>query len=513
MDIMYKIRIEIIIFIIVFLFADSIFCKTMLSSNNKINNITIEELKKRNYYEKFVKREVRLHGNEKTDEYANKNNNEFITIGCVSKSIFGASVLLFSQDLKNEYLFKGKDLEITIGELLENRKVYLESLDNLTEIQRNKLNFINNLLNYISDDIYNSKVYQVLNHTSIFADDFNEYLIYSIFQKFVNDFPEEKRNELILKGIQVLSIYYKNRNRVIDKYSNMGFMYMAAIMNLMTDEKDFYTEVENRIFVPLNLQKKFFAGHILTKNELKEKFKNRNYGMKFRNTYFKFNIYDFNYSEMDTLNGGLITNLESVLAVGEEIAKMYFGIDNKLTHNPEKTSELFFKYKTYRKTDDEFYSLGTMIVLLNTNISLKMRGNLFGYLTALYFSLDEIGDYSYSKIEDFEYKRSNYNTNVINKEIFLEIKDMYLYNIFFSSTYKYFSLYFNDILLKSIIDEFGLKDGYINTDLINNGLNYDKENTINKLHLRFINNTNELIKDSRIKEIILENSDKYFQKL
>lgn len=73
--------------------------------------------------------------------------------------------------------------------------------------------------------------------------------------------------------------------------------------------------------------------------------------------------------------------------------------------------------------------------------------------------------------------------------------------------------YFSDILLKSIIDEFGLKDGYINTDLINNGLNYDKENTINKLHLRFINNTNELIEDSRIKEIILEDGNKYFQEL
>ena len=58
------------------------------------------------YYKEFIQNGESLNTYNDIKNYT-KTQGEQFTIGSVSKSIFGASVLLFSQDLKNEYLFKG----------------------------------------------------------------------------------------------------------------------------------------------------------------------------------------------------------------------------------------------------------------------------------------------------------------------------------------------------------------------------------------------------------------------
>ena len=226
-----------------------------------------------------------------------------------------------------------------IGELLENRKNYLKSLKNPTQIQINKLDFINKLMIFIDNRILNVEIYKILNGSSTFADDFNQYILYLLMQKIVNIFPENERDLLILNAIQFFSTknIIPNSSRI--KYSNMGFMYMIKIMSLMTDKENFYAEVNERIFKPLKIEEKFIPVHILTKENLKNKFPNQNYYSKFRDVNIRVNIYDINYNEMDSLNGGLISDLDSTIKATCEISKMYLGLKNLLTNIPETSSK------------------------------------------------------------------------------------------------------------------------------------------------------------------------------
>lgn len=492
----------------VFIWTIFLIKKNITETSNRKHDLN--DLMQANYFKRLVVQKTELKDEKSLNEHFEANKNSLITIGCVAKGITGAGIVLFSQDKENQYLFKNKDLDITIGELLSNRKKHLDSIKNLTEIQKRKLNFINRLIEYISEDIRNEKVYKILNHTSMFADDFNEYILYSVFQKFVNGFPEDTRTELLMKGIQIMSMYYKTKNTQIDKYSNMGFMYIISIMNLMTDKENFYQEVVDRIFKPLNLENKFIAGHKLDNKQLRSMFKNRNYATKYKNYFIKVDLHDLTYNEMDTLNGGLVSNLESINIVGDEIAKMYFGFDNLLTNNTGRISDLFFKYKTYRTSSYDFYSLGTIIEVEKNGLKIKMRGNLFGYTIVLEYIIDRIKDGKTEISATYTYNKDEYKKKIKN-EIYIDFKNYFLELVFFQNG-RYFSSPFKDILLKSIIDEYGT-NGSIDIDTIEHEVNFKRSTFIEKLKNRSIKNTKNLIENTEYKNHILNMFTEYFEKL
>ena len=83
--------------------------------------ISFNNLYAYNLYEKNVEKEIFY------DEEL-KINEKVIPIGCVTKSLTVATILLFSQEKVNFYLFNDKNLDITIGELLKNRLNYLKSI-------------------------------------------------------------------------------------------------------------------------------------------------------------------------------------------------------------------------------------------------------------------------------------------------------------------------------------------------------------------------------------------------
>ncbi len=478
---------------------------------NFINYSTYATGYNSDYYNRYIYSNIKLNNPNDIAKYVEDNSGEQFTIGCVSKSIFGTGVLLFSQDPKNEYLFRGKDLEITIGELLENRKNYLKSLKNPTQIQIDKLDFINKLMVFIDSRILNTEVYKVLNHTSIFADDFNKYLLYLLAQKIVNIFPEKERELLTLNMIQFLSSRETKEKEV--KYSNMGFMYMIKIMSLMTDKENFYAEVNERILKPLKVEEKFIPIHILNREDLKNRFPNQNYYSKFKDRVVLIKIYDITYGEMDTLNGGLITDLDSVLKVTKEISKMYFGFKNVLTDNPELMSNLLFKYKTiYDKSKNELYSLGTYIDVLDNSLVMKMTGIVFGRRTIIEFFIDKIKDYENDKYNNYIYEPKNYKKSINNTAI-IEITNDFLDRIFFSNiNFQFNSIESKNILAKTIYNNF--KDGEkINSEDVEWYINYNPKKLIKELKIEIDRNILESGITKEKQEELKKEFAGYFEKL
>ncbi|MDD2840089.1 MAG: hypothetical protein PHY80_03090, partial [Rickettsiales bacterium] len=436
------------------------------------------------------------------------------TIGCISKCITGAGILLFSQDVKNDYLFQGKDLEITIGELLKNRKKYLESLQDLTSFQREKLNYINNILSFASDDVLNSQVYKILNHTSFFADDFDMYFLYSGVQSIINLFPNHIRNEFILIGIQVYSSFFRETDSYKQitvnghsKYSNMGFMYISFIMSLMTEKESFFEEIKERIFSPLGLENKIIPAN--TKNQFwfKEKFPNQNYANVMGKEIKTVEIYKLIYTEMDTLNAGLLSNLKSVNILMKEIAKMYFDQENKLSKNSDKISKLFFEYKNVFE-GWVFYSLGAYIDWSQDKIRISATGNVFKLRTQLHYSLQKTKSYKEDKFEQYQYKKENYNDN-IEVEALVSKENSLLNFIFFKFFIKdIFGDLLKNIITKSVVDLYYKNNSFDNKALLID-VNYRRNEFINKLRKVINRNIDEFIKNKNEKSSALQKANDY----
>ena len=477
------------------------------------NNVYSSELEINKYYSKYINSNIVLNNIDEIREYSFSNDDLF-TIGCVSKSIFAATIILFSYDINNEYLFKNKGLNITIGELLNNRKNYLKSLEKLTNFQKEKLNFINRLLPTMNTKILNTEVYKVLNHTSVFADDLNKYLLYLIAQKVINVFSNDDRNILIFNGIQYLSLK-KNEQDIKAKYSNMGFMYLIGIMSLVTDKIDFYQEVNKRIFKPLNLEDKFIRVDSLSTSEIMKKFKDQNYYETIGRKKLKLDIYDFKYNEMDTLNGGLISDLNSIIAVGSEISKMYLGFKNKLTDNTNISFDYFCKYRTEYGEDeyniDRYYSLGSIFYILDDKIIIRMAGNVFGKRTIINFISNKIQN-NKLKNNNCIYDKNNYDENLdINANLIFE--NNFLKNVFFSGPHidLEYSLFVN-ILAKSIYNNF--KDGEtINLDDIEWYVNYNPKKLVKELEMEVNSNILELTITKEEQNKLKEEFAEYFEKL
>ena len=377
-----------------------------------------------------------------------------------------------------------------IGELLENRKNYLKSLKNPTQIQINKLDFINKLMIFIDNRILNVEIYKILNGSSTFADDFNQYILYLLMQKIVNIFPENERDLLILNAIQFFSTknIIPNSSRI--KYSNMGFMYMIKIMSLMTDKENFYAEVNERIFKPLKIEEKFIPVHILTKENLKNKFPNQNYYSKFRDVNIRVNIYDINYNEMDSLNGGLISDLDSTIKATCEISKMYLGLKNLLTNIPETSSKLFFKYKSiYGNKENELYSLGTYFIMFDDKINIEMTGNAFNKSIEIYFSIHKINRHPNINSRNYIYNLNDYN-KAIDLKVKLGFTNHFLYSVFFQD-FEFSSKYSKNILSKSIYDTYNNKKN-IDLDNIEWYIEYKPNKLINILKYNIEKNISEL---------------------
>lgn len=443
------------------------------------------------FYKNFVNNKVELYNQAEFDHYfANNKDNKF-TIGCLTKTITSAAILLFSLDEKNEYLFKNKELEITIGELLYNRKKYLESIKGPTDLQQGKLKFINKLLSFTDKKIMETQVYKILNHTSVFSDDFNQYLLYLNFQNFLKLFPEETQTELMFFGMQTFSLYFNKNDKVDDKerYSNMGVMYIIGIMDLMTDKKDFYAEVEDRIFMPIGLDKNFIRIDQMTSDELRSMFPNSNFPVILNSKHAKkvknINIYDLKYTEMDTLNGGLITNLETAYTTLNEVIRLFLGMKNKISIN-EKIPGLFFKYRTARSKSNEFYSLGTIINFHKNSIELTTRGNVFGILTRLDSKICTKDNKTINKnYEKFVYNLEDFNQNFIGSTIFVDIKNLFLYNIFFDIKIDNFDNEKKEIIARTLLEK------NTNYHKIENKINEGYDDFVSSFGLSLINNIDD----------------------
>lgn len=477
-----------------------------------VNNRCLAELKSDEYYDKYISSSKMLNNINEINNYSSINTERF-TIGCIGKSIFGATVLLFSYDPSNSYLFRDKGLNITIGDLLNNRKRYLESLQNPTEVQIKKLDFINRLLPTADTKILSTEVYKVLNHTSVFADDLDEYFLYLIAQKILNIFPDNYRNFLMMTGIQYLSLS-DNQERIEGKYSNMGFMYMIGVMSLMTDKADFYQEVNNRIFKPLQLEGNFVRADSLSPDTFKKMFHNQNYHEKVFGKRFKLDIYDFQYNEMDTLNAGLISDLNSVIIVGKEIARMYFGFENKLSNNPNIPFDYFEKYKVYygkdEKNKERYYSLGSIFYILNNEVAIKMSGRVFGRITVIDFFRERLINAKPSKNNSNLYNKDDYNS-VIDIRATLTFDNNFLKELFFYEQ-EVNLLYnpFRNILAKSIYDAFW--DGRnIDTEKIEWYVNYEPKKLIKQLSENIDKNMNKLKITNGERERLKKESKEYFK--
>lgn len=475
------------------------------------------EYKNMSYYDTYIKNKIQLNNYESIERYNEINNSEKFTIGCVSKSIFAATVLLFSMDKDYYYLFNNKGLNITIGELLKNKLIYFNKQSRLTNSQKEKMDFIKLLLPTIDKKILNTKVYEILNHTSIFADDLNKYFLYLLSQKFLKLFPDEtKQKFLIYTGIQFFSLIEKKEKKE-SRYSNMGFMYLGGIMSLLTEKKDFYEEESDRIFKPLGFENRIIRSDFLSSEEFKARFKDQNYYDTFLNKKLKLNIYDFFYTEMDTLNAGLITDLETAFNISKEISKMYMGFDNKLSNNLIIPNDYFYKYKTYYGKDeydiDTYYSLGTTIYLLEDQIKIKMAGNVFGKRTIFYFIYKK-KDKIINNIL-LKYDKNDYNSNP-DIEILLTFQNNFLYEVFFQHI-NFITIgpdiEFYNILAKSLYDLYG-NENTINTDLIEKLINKNPHILINCLKNQINKNIFKKFKDNNIKKNeFYHYSDIYIKKL
>lgn len=460
-----------------------------------------------NYYDEYIYKNIFIENPNVLNKYLEDKTK--ITIGCISKGIFGAGVLLFSLDPKNDYLFKNKNLEITIGELLENRKKYLESLNTITEIQKNKLNFINELMGFTSPKILDVKIYKILNSTSIFADDYNNYLLYFIIQKFVNIFSDDYKDLLALNIIQYLSINSKNKVNV--KYSSMGFMYLAKLMSLMTDKNDFYSEINDRIFKPLNLENNFIPVDSLTKKDLKNRFPNQNHLLKLKNNFIKINIYDIEYSKMDTLNAGLITDLESAISVVNEIAKMYFGFKNVLIDNPKLASELLFKYrKIYSEINKKFHSLGSYMRITDKKLYISMSGSAFGKKVVISSAINKIKNYKYDSFDNYRYEINNYG-GPMNIEVVIISINRFLRGLFFKNEFFFIDEDLKEIMAKSIFTAYNIDGKNIDLDEINWLINYNPQKLIKQLKMEVNKNIVESKTTNDKKEWLKEKFEKYFE--
>lgn len=488
----------IFLFIIIFYFVD-----LNLSYSLELNQ----------YYKNFVYDEYNLNSENEIEKY-NSDNPEIFTIGCVSKTITGAGILLFSQDSKNSYLFQEKDLEITIGELLINRRDYLNSLSKLTTLQQEKLRYINGILSFANNDVLNSQVYKVLNHTSFFADDFDMYFLYSGVQSIINLFPNHIRNELILMGIQIYSSFFKDSNTYKkigmeghSKYSNMGFMYISFIMSLMTDKKSFYDEIKERMFKPLGLENEIIPANIKNQVWFKENFPSQNYTNVIGNEIRTVDIYELVYTEMDTLNAGLLSNLNSVNILVKEIAKMYFGQENKFSKDINKISQLFFKYKNVFD-GWVFYSLGAYINWNQNKITISATGNVFKLRTRLYYFLNKIHDYKEDKFENYQYKKENYDNNIEAKAVVSRENSLlsFIFFNFFPEDYLRYPL--KDIIIKSVVDLYYTNNSFDNEALLFD-VNNNRDEFVKKLRGAINKNIDIFIKDDEEKNIIIKQSEDY----
>lgn len=475
------------------------------------------DYKDTSYYGNYIKRKVELNTIEEIKKYNQIHNNTQFTIGCVSKSIFAATVLLFSIDQNYYYLFNNKGLDITIGELLKNKLDYFNKQNYLTDLQKEKINFINLLLPSMDKKILDTKIYEVLNHTSIFADDLNKYFLYLLSQKFLKLFPDKiEQKFLIYTGIQFFSLIEKKEQKE-SRYSNMGFMYLGGIMSLLTEKTDFYEEEKDRIFKPLDIENKITRSDFLSAEEFKIRFRDQNYYDVFLNKKMKLDIYDFFYTEMDTLNAGLITDLETAFNISKEISKMYMGFDNKLSNDPSIPNNYFYKYKTYYGKDeyniDTYYSLGTTIYLLNDQIKIKMSGNVFGKRTMFYFIYNK-KDKTMNNIS-FKYDKNNYCQNP-NINILLTFQNNFLYEIFFQHI-DFLTIgpdiEFFEILTKSLYNLYRNEDT-INTDLIEQLINKNPHMLISNLKNQINKNISKNFKNNNIKKDEFNHySDIYIKKL
>lgn len=272
-------------------------------------------------------------------------------IGSITKSFNGLGVALFFIDDSNKYLLGNKKAnEITIKELLLNKK---------TTAKNNKLEEINKWLNLckINKDFANLTLKELAGHTSGITRVKEEYIFSpeiskmsktknpSMFKRLDDGIPIDNsgyvtNTDLFLKQFETeLGIDVNKKGKFI--YNNNGFYLLYELMSLMSDEKDFFEEIRNRILKPLNLEDKIMPFYEV-------QYKDRT---RFPINYTWIDIDEINevnsvYSLgfVDNGSGSLCATTNALKIYAEQLGNFILGNDNKLIpNNKNKEAKEFYK--------------------------------------------------------------------------------------------------------------------------------------------------------------------------
>jgi CubicO group peptidase (beta-lactamase class C family) len=255
-----------------------------------------------------------------------------------------------------------------------------------------------------------------------------------LYQKDANldpDKVEEKDKEqfrMNVYGDESLFSFDPTMQKSSFAYCNLGFVLAEDMMNLVAD-KDYYTELKNRILTPLKLDN---TKSIYESEEAKKGISD--------NVIVKDVIYDYNYNPPRNENvredclrntkkgyialseGGLCSTVADLEKFYDQLSNLVCGMPNQLQGDSQKIAEIHKYYVEARKLGEILEGLGKNYSL---GLAIEDKGSE-GIL--LWHSGGHPGNNAFAKvhmnisIEDFMNTSSNPNTKDVDKTLDVSIK-------------------------------------------------------------------------------------------
>lgn len=273
-------------------------------------------------------------------------------IASINKSFTGLGGALFFIDDNNKYLLNNKKAsDITIKELLLNRK---------TTAKKRKLEKIKKWLNLCekNEDFASLTLRELAGHISGITRIKEEEYIFSpkifdlskarnpsMFKRLDDGTPFSKEGyvtntDLFLKQFGTeLKIDREKRGKFI--YNNDAFLLLYELMGLMSDKKDFFEEIRDRILKPLKLEDKIMPFYEVP-------YKDR---ARFPINYTWITLDEINETEgvyslgfIDNGSGSLCATTNALKIYAEQLGNFILGNSNNLIpDNKNKEAKEFYK--------------------------------------------------------------------------------------------------------------------------------------------------------------------------
>ncbi len=278
-----------------------------------------------------------------------------VPIGSISKSFFAMAVALFAVEHSELFINRGgRELDVSLKELLRLRRTQLIDRDRLTLLQSDKIKKINKLLNFFetNPEIGDIKLKDIINHTSgITISGLNKN--YSAFKRLITFNGDASVNNDLIAEIGDWSDNLDCITIGNIGYSNFAYSFAGEFMGLMTDRNDFMEEISYRVLTPLNIKDSIIPFALVP--EAQRSTFGRYYKMSGDSLFVDSErvCYD-GESGCSVYNGALCARMSALRLYAEQLAMLYSGNVNLFTDSASQETKSIFE----NTMAENGYSLG-----------------------------------------------------------------------------------------------------------------------------------------------------------